>query len=125
MSEQDLQYAVVDWLDLAIDAKLGFFWATPNETGVGGKRGKMLGAIRKRMGVRPGMPDIMVAHTEVSHPVGIELKTAKGRQTDNQKAIQARFEALGWPYYVCRSVDQVQDALEGAGVPLRVQRLPL
>lgn len=122
-AEQDLQASVVEFLDLAIDAKAGFFFAIRNETGVSGRRGAMLGAIAKKMGVKTGMPDLMVAHQECGYPVGIELKTAKGRQTPNQKAVQERFEQIGWKYHVCRSVDDVQNALETEGVPLRVKRL--
>ena len=121
--EQELQQRVVQFLDLAIDAKAGFFWATRNETGVSGRKGAMLGKIAKTMGVKPGMPDLMVAHKECGYPVGIELKSKTGRQTPAQKSVQERFEDIGWPYSVCRSVDEVQDALEAAGVPLRVKRL--
>lgn len=121
--EQELQERVVEFLDLAIDAEAGFFWATRNETGVSGRMGMMLGVIAKKMGVKPGMPDLMVAHKECGYSVGIELKSKTGRQTEAQKAVQKRFEDIGWPYTVCRSVDDVQDALEAAGVPLRVKRL--
>ena len=121
--EQELQIAVVSWLDLALEHDKGFFWATPNETGVSGRRGAMLGHIRKQMGVRAGMPDLMVAHQACGYPVASELKSKTGRQPATQKAIQSRFEAIGWPYFICRSVADVEDALNKAGVPIRVKRL--
>lgn len=38
----------------------------------------------------------------------IELKTARGRQSDYQKQFQADLEAAGGEYVLCRGVDDLQ-----------------
>lgn len=122
MPEQQLQIDTVKFLNLALDPSASFFWATPNETGVSGRKGAMLGAIRKAMGVKPGFPDLMIAHEVVINPIGCELKVGRNTQTAPQKGVEAIFIRLGWPYYVCRSVQDVYEALLAEGVPMRVKR---
>ena len=97
------------------------FWTTFPAGGGGRIRGAQL----KRLGLVAGFPDIIVIHPVASAGselgawlVGIELKAPKGRQSDEQKAVQRAFEQAGGFYYVCRSVDEVEDALRQTGIPL-------
>jgi hypothetical protein len=79
-----------------------------------------------RLGLRPGFPDILVLHpapTDIEGRsrcilVGLELKTEAGRQSVVQRAVEAEFQAAGATYSLCRSIDDVQAALDAAGVPL-------
>jgi hypothetical protein len=59
------------------------------------------------MGVRAGFPDLglYIARGKY-HGLFIELKTAKGRQTDNQKYFQKALKAQGYRYEVARSLDE-------------------
>ena len=41
----------------------------------------------------------------------IELKTEKGKLSDLQKAMKALIEALGFPYHVCHSLEEVQEVV--------------
>jgi hypothetical protein len=67
----------------------------------------------------PGMPDILVVGP--SRLIGLELKTAVGRQSPDQRAVAARFERCGWPYLLARSLDEVEALLAATGVPLKVK----
>jgi hypothetical protein len=59
------------------------------------------------MGVRSGFPDLILCVARGGyHGLFIELKTAKGRQTDNQKYFQKALEAQCYRYEVVRSLDE-------------------
>ncbi len=52
-----------------------------------------------------GAPDIFVIKNGAIY--GLEVKSAIGRQNDNQKAFQKGFEGAGGKYYIVRSLDDV------------------
>lgn len=52
-----------------------------------------------------GAPDIFVVKDGQIH--GIEVKTAVGRQNDNQKEFQRGFEAAGGKYHLVRTLAEV------------------
>lgn len=110
--EQSLQRLVLDWL--AAKNILAFRMNT--------------GAVKTekrffRFGVS-GMADIVafpikcyadgVTETwKLPLPVWIELKSAKGRQTPEQKSFQKQVEEVGHVYLVARNLDEVITAMEG------------
>ena len=47
----------------------------------------------------------------IIHPLWIEVKDAKGKQSDVQKSFQAKVEAEGHRYAICRSIEDVEAAL--------------
>lgn len=51
-----------------------------------------------------GWPDLEVLADD--GPFFIEFKTAKGRQSPEQKAVQEALEAAGYKYYIVRSVEE-------------------
>lgn len=53
-----------------------------------------------------GCPDLFIFHK--GKAFGIEMKTAIGRLSDEQKAFRARFERTQCAYFVCRSIDDCQ-----------------
>ena len=125
--EQDLQIEMIDWLDLALNPYDGWRWHTPNEGQQGGVKGKVIGQIRKNMGLMPGFPDLCITHSSLicaecgaARIIGVEVKV-KSPQTQNQKACQARFEQYGWPYYIARSIDDLREMLKKENVPVRVR----
>lgn len=73
----------------------------------GGARNAATGRILKAEGVVAGVADLIlfVAHRDC-HALCIEMKTAKGRQQDTQKAWQKAVEAQGYKYVICRSLDE-------------------
>jgi hypothetical protein len=114
--EQELHFAVMDFLKLCL-LPPAFPFHIPN----GGLRLRSEAGKLKRMGVQAGMPDIAVVY-----PFGqilfIELKAPKGILSDAQKAVHATIDATGAEIYVCKSLDDVQQALERAGVQTRIAR---
>lgn len=63
----------------------------------------------KARGLRPGMPDILVFGPR--KVIGLELKSAKGRVSDEQRAVHFDMHECGFPVFVCRSVDDVESGL--------------
>ena len=131
--EQDLQKSMVKWLQLNLYARTSMFWHTPNGVSHGSKKTRILiGKQQKAMGVLPGFPDLCLADTSTaceacgtSFPIGLEVKVKGNYQEPAQKAVQERFEQMGWPYHVVRSVMDVMDVLDEYSVPYREVRMPL
>lgn len=69
--------------------------------GNGGGRSRIEAAIMNGEGVLPGVSDlIIVADVGV---LFVEIKTDKGKLSPHQEEFQARVEALGYKYIICRS----------------------
>lgn len=110
--EDNLQRTVAQYLDLR-----GWLWLhCPN----GGKRNPREAARLKGMGVKPGVPDVLIfeqwREVRGSEPtvfefsgfgIAIELKSPKGRTTKTQDAWLAGLRRRGWKTAVCRSIDEV------------------
>lgn len=112
--EEILQNAVADFLAGALHPPT-MWTAFP-----AGGGGKIRGAKLKRMGLKPGWPDIIVLHPYelTTLVVGIELKAAKGRLSAPQIETCEALWAANARYVECRSLEEVQRCLERAGVPL-------
>ena len=84
-----------------------------------GNGNRVTGAIHKAEGTVPGVPDLILflpsdvnrrlngvrSDWATTNGLGIELKTAKGRQSQQQKDFQRMFEAAGYGYCIVRSFD--------------------
>jgi hypothetical protein len=69
-----------------------------------------VGGIRKAEGLVSGVPNLMLDiparyGNKLYHSLGIEMKTAKGKQSPSQKTFQAYFEAAGNIYVIVRSFE--------------------
>lgn len=112
--EEQLQLAVAQFLRLAAPDLL--WWAVPNQRGT---RSLIENAILKRLGVRPGVPDIgMILPGGVAG--FIELKAPKGRLTETQVEFAQAVQGRGGRWLLCRSIEDVRAALVGWNVPLRI-----
>jgi hypothetical protein len=56
------------------------------------------------IGLHPGCADVMLL-LEGAKVVFVEMKTLTGTQSDKQKKFQNDVEALGFQYYLCRSLE--------------------
>src|ERR1035437_6995466 len=83
--ESALQKTCVKWFRYAYPQFKGCLFAIPN----GGKRGVIEASIMKSEGVLAGVSDLqlMIPRKEF-HAFFIEMKTAKGKQSDNQKIFE-------------------------------------
>lgn len=101
--EQALQIAAAAYMD-AIPNLL--WWHSPN----GGGRSKIEAAIFKRMGVKPGVPDIAVILP--GGRVGfIELKAGNGRVSPAQRAFADALMERGCQCVEARSLEEVAETL--------------
>jgi len=90
---------------------------SPNEGVRGGAAGARDGRRRKAMGQMPGWPDIeLFTHGQV---IMLEVKAEGGRLSPAQRVIRDRFEAIDVPYYVVRSIQDVDDVLAALGIEHR------
>ena len=99
--EELLQNAVVQYFAIALPDDV-IFWHTPN----GGRRSPSEGARFKRMGVKPGIPDLFLLHC--GNLCAIELKTKNGRTEVAQKDMHALLKGQGCPVATCRSIEDVE-----------------
>lgn len=109
--EDNLHFAVAEYLALAVPAHVGF-WTTFPAGGGGEERGRKL----KRMGLKAGVPDLMLIRAGRAY--FIELKADKGRLSPEQRAIRNDLITHGAPAAVCRSVDDVSVTLQRWGFPV-------
>ncbi len=109
--EQALHRAAAEFLDLALPAGAEW-WHTPN----GGTRSRIEGAVFKAMGVRPGIPDLLILFR--GKLIAVELKASSGRLTPAQKAMHLRLTLAGAVVTTCTSLDELASFI-GMLVPLR------
>lgn len=88
---------------------LKFLHHSPN----GGKRDAFTGAQMKALGVKPGFPDLVLPVLQPAPAKGnglaIEMKSATGRQSPEQKEWQAHLESQGWQYSLARSAQEARE----------------
>ena len=101
--EHRIQQACVRWFSLKFPRLEGRLFAVPN----GGWRDAVTGAKLKAEGVVPGVSDLILLKS--NHRYGallIEMKTAKGRQSDSQRWWQSVITKDDeYKYVVCYSFD--------------------
>lgn len=73
---------------------------------------------RKNRGVKPGWPDILII-APGPNVLGIELKAKGGKQEADQIAVQAAFHGCKAWYVLCRSVAEVNKALDYIRIPTK------
>ena len=118
--EHNIQCACVRWFNFQWPEYSGLLFAVPN----GGARSKATAGKLKAEGVVPGVADLILlvpkcikAKDEgwynTIHALCIEMKTAKGRQSPEQKGWQEMVEAHGYKYAVCHSLDEFMAVVNG------------
>ena len=113
--EQATQRAVVEYLRILENLGELTFFHVPN----GGRRSKAEASIFKGLGVRAGVPDLVVLFPE-GRTAFIEIKSDKGRLSAAQKAFKNTAEVLGFPFAECRGVDEVERFIRGLiAAPIR------
>lgn len=118
--EHKLQCACVQWFNLQYRDLRGLLFAVPN----GGARSKATAGKLKAEGVVPGVSDLILLVPQwfttwrgqegcLFAGLCIEMKTAKGRQSPEQKEWQAKVKSKGYEYAVCRSLDEFMAVVNG------------
>lgn len=112
--EQKIHRAVVQ--HLAARSMPGVFYFHPAN---GGKRNLIEAKIFKSLGVRAGVPDLILFYR--AQIFGLELKAANGRLTPLQRQTLNDMEVAGARTAVARSLDEALVTLECWGVLRRDQ----
>ena len=110
--EEAIQRAVATFLDVALPIDAVWFHP-PN----GGWRSKAEAGIFKAMGVKAGVPDIVVVYQ--GQAMFIELKPPGRSLSANQREFAQTLAAAGAWFQVAHSIDEVAGYLRGWGVPLK------
>lgn len=112
MTESAEQIALLRWASLTSHngRKIGsLLFAIPNE----GSRSPQHGARMKAQGLRSGVPDLMLAWPTDSSPgLFIEMKSKKGRISENQEKWIGRLQAAGYQVAVCYGADEAIKTIE-------------
>jgi len=119
--EEALQLAVMDYVStqrLEQRGKCAIFHVA-NEKG-GRSYAEM--AVRKALGVRAGVADLIVMRPG-GKAAAIELKAPGNYPTKAQRQFHADCQRFGWPYFVVRSLEQFEDALVALGVLRPAERI--
>ena len=106
--EIQIQAAILQWLRLRSNIMV---FAVPN-----GIRTTRFGALKAiREGLTKGAPDLVVCHASPDGPevVFIEVKSAGGRLSPEQKRMQDWMLERGFNHLVARSLDDVVMYFEG------------
>jgi hypothetical protein len=95
---------------LSLDGSLrGLWFHVPNESVVRTKTDMIRLKQKKAIGMMAGAPDLVFLKSDGC--LQVELKTAKGRLSDNQKAWKDHSVKHEIPYVVARSWHEVKNAL--------------
>ncbi len=109
--EQALHHACAQFLDIALPSDA--CWFHPAN---GGARSPVEAAIFKGLGVRPGVPDLVIVYR--GRFIAIELKSEGGRLTPAQKGMHERLQLAGAVVTTAKSLKELEGFL-GQLVPLR------
>lgn len=107
--EEQIHRAVVSHLKMRAMPGV-FFFHSPN----GGGRSKAEGGIFKALGVRAGLPDLIVFYR--AQIFGLELKSSKGRVSPAQRQTLNEMEVAGARTSIAASIDEALVTLECWGV---------
>ena len=104
-SESQIQRAAVRWFRIVHRDIEPLFFSVPN----GGYRCATTARIMKAEGQRAGVADLILLLPRQGYgALCIEMKTRKGRQSDEQKRFQEMCERYGSKYVICRSFEDFQ-----------------
>ena len=110
-TEHDEQAALVTWAALLAKQEvpaLCLLYANAN----GGKRSKATAGKMKAEGVKAGVPDLFLAVARHGyHGLYIEMKTTRGRLSDDQKHWDEMLRGQGFRVEMCRGQDPAKELL--------------
>lgn len=109
--ETEFHQTVAQFLDAVLPRDT---WWTTFPAGGGGR---VRGAILKGMGLKAGVPDVLIVQRGFAY--WIELKTPKGIVSGDQTNTHADLLAVGCAVTVCRTLDDVVAALRCWGFELK------
>jgi len=108
-SEHHTQVACVNWFSMQYPKYKALLFAIPN----GGKRSIGVARKMKAEGVKKGVPDLFFAlPNDGYHGLFIEMKSATGSLSSDQKMYLKMLHQNGYRVEVCKSFDNFKVAIE-------------
>ena len=110
-TEHEEQKKLFQWAKAqsAKHPQLTMMFAIPN----GGQRNIVTATKLKAEGVKSGVPDIMLAFpSKHAHGLFIELKSANGKVSENQREWLGALSSSGYQCNVCYSFDEAKKVIE-------------
>lgn len=120
-AEANIQAGVLEFLRVV--APDVFVFHVPN----GGLRSKSEAARLKWQGVVPGVPDLVLVLPDIVKGARVaffEIKTDKGKLSDDQARVMHWLDDAGAPVWVIRSVEDARAALARLGIKTREAKPP-
>jgi hypothetical protein len=111
--EQDIHKAVAAHLRQRGAPGL-LWWHTNNNIHMPGRRGRIQGGIKRGLGVRAGVSDILALYS--GKFFALELKAPGGRPTEDQLAFHSDVQANGGFTCIAEGLDEALRALETWGL---------
>jgi hypothetical protein len=100
--EDKIQISCVKWFDLQYKRFSPLLYCNYNNP-----RNAIQGAKLKKMGMRKGIPDLFLAiPTLIYNGLYIEMKTAKGVLSKEQKEYSVILKEAGYHWAICRSTEE-------------------
>lgn len=107
-NEGRIQAECFQWFHNSFPQYRGLLFHVPNENDRADSN-PIQGAIRKSLGVWPGVADFICLIPRGGHgALLIEMKDEHGAQKPAQRVWQSAVEAQGYRYEICRSLEQFQ-----------------
>ena len=107
--EEFMQMDCVKWMRYQHPREAQLLHHSPN----GGRRDAREAARFKAMGTSAGFPDLILPLPQGEWAgLALELKSAKGRQSPEQKAWMERLRGAGWCYLIIRTFDEFRAAID-------------
>ena len=93
----------------ALAPSLRWMFHTPN----GGKRDAITGGQMRALGVKPGVPDLLLPQRSgPDNGLALEFKSAIGQLTPEQVEWKAHLIEQGWLFLLVRSADEARAAVQ-------------
>lgn len=109
MSEHDIQVQLFKWLRVTHPKVEQVAYAVPNA----GKRSVRAGMYYKAEGLKSGVPDICIpVSSQGFNGLYIELKTEKGKATDNQREWLEKLTAQGYMAVLCKGFEAARTTID-------------
>lgn len=112
MTEQAIQRAIAAYLDVALPDDC--FYSAVNPVPA---KTKAAAGISKAMGVKAGVPDLVLCHR--GDFICLEVKKEGGYLSQVQKQVIQQIRDAGGIVYTVRSVEDVEQTLKELGIELR------
>lgn len=110
-TEDGEQEAVIQWATLMRNARpeLLNLYHVPNE----GKRSKAEAARQQRLGLRRGVPDLILDYPKgIYHGLRVEMKVKPNKTTADQEAWLERLASAGYCVAVCYSAQEAIETIQ-------------